>query len=105
MSKIEIFAAVITVVSIVLTAIENIWCWPTGIVSVVLYAWIFWAARFYANAVLQIVVFLPLIIYGWYEWRHGGKNDTELPVSRTPLWGWVTTALIGAGRRRSWHGG
>lgn len=96
MSSLEIFAAVITVISIVLTAVENIWCWPTGVVSVVLYAWIFWQARFYANAGLQIIVFLPLIIYGWYEWLHGGRNDTELKVSRTPLWGWVVTVLAGA---------
>ena len=95
MSGLETFAAVITIVSIVLTAYENIWCWPTGVVSVVLYAWIFWEARFYANAVLQIAVFLPLIIYGWYEWLHGGKNRTELKVSRTPWWGWAITLLIG----------
>jgi nicotinamide mononucleotide transporter len=95
MSSLEIFAALITIVSIVLTAVENIWCWPTGVVSVVLYAWVFWQARFYANAGLQIV-FLALIIYGWYEWLHGGKNETELQVSRTPLWGWVVTIVLGA---------
>src|SRR3954469_25684763 len=96
MSPLEIFAALITVVSIVLTAVENIWCWPTGVVSVVLYAWIFWEARFYANAGLQIVVFLPLILYGWYAWLHGGKKETELRVSRTTWWGWIVTILIGA---------
>jgi len=94
MSPLEIFAAVITVVSIVLTAVENIWCWPTGVVSVVLYAWIFWDARLYANAGLQ-VVYLVLIIYGWYAWLHGGKNHAELKVSRTPLRGWIVTILLG----------
>jgi len=94
MSGLEIFAALITVVSIVLTAVENIWCWPTGIVSVVLYGWIFWNARLYANAGLQ-GVYLVLIIYGWYQWLHGGKNHAQLKVSRTPLWGWVVTVLLG----------
>jgi nicotinamide mononucleotide transporter len=94
MSPLEVFAAVITIVSIVLTAVENIWCWPTGVVSVVLYAWIFWSARLYANAALQ-VVYLVLIVYGWYEWLHGGRNKTELQVSRTPAWGWIATLLLG----------
>jgi nicotinamide mononucleotide transporter len=94
MSALELFAAVITAISIWLTARENIWCWPTGIVSVVLYAWIFWQARLYANAGLQVVYF-ALILYGWYEWRHGGRDRGELRVSRTPLWGWIATLLLG----------
>lgn len=60
-----------------------------------LYAWIFWQARLYANAVLQ-VVYLVLIVYGWYEWLHGGARGGELPVSKTPLWGWVATIGVGA---------
>ncbi|HYM62012.1 MAG TPA: nicotinamide riboside transporter PnuC [Thermoanaerobaculia bacterium] len=94
MSPLEIFAAVITAYSVWLTARENIWCWPTGIVSVILYAWIFWQARLYANAGLQ-VLYLVLCFYGWYEWLHGGKNRGELDVSRMPLRGWIAT--IGAG--------
>jgi nicotinamide mononucleotide transporter len=94
MPPLELFAALITVISIWLTARENIWCWPTGVVSVVLYAWIFWSARLYANGALQ-VVYLVLIVYGWYEWLHGGANRSELRVSRTPLWGWAATILLG----------
>lgn len=95
MSLLEIFAAVITAYSVWLTARENIWCWPTGVVSVVLYGWIFWQARLYANAWLQ-VAYLFLIAYGWYQWLHGGKDHDELPVSRTPLAGWMVTLILGA---------
>jgi nicotinamide mononucleotide transporter len=91
----EIFAAAITAYSVWLTARENIWCWPTGIVSVVLYWWIFWQARLYANAWLQ-VLYLILIVYGWYEWLHGGKHHDALRVSRTPLRGWIATIALGA---------
>ena len=94
MSPLEVFAALITAFSVWLTVKENIWCWPTGVVSVVLYGWIFWQARLYANALLQ-AFYLVLIIYGWYEWLHGGKNHGRLGVSRTPLHGWVLTIVIG----------
>lgn len=95
MSGFELFAAVITLVSVWLTARENIWSWPTGIVSVILYGWIFWEARLYANALLQ-GLYLVLCIYGWYEWLHGGREHDELQVSRTPAWGWVVTVIAGA---------
>jgi len=90
----ELSAAIITLISIWLTARENIWCWPTGVVSVVMYFFIFWKARLYANAWLQ-AFYLILIAYGWYEWLHGGKHHDELQVSRTPMWGWVLTVTIG----------
>jgi len=93
MSPLEIFAALITVVSVWLTAKERLWCWPTGIVSVLLYAWIFWQAKLYANAALQLF-YLPVLIYGWLKWRRGATGGAELPVSRTPLIGWVATMSI-----------
>jgi len=93
-SPLELFAALITFYSIWLTARENIWCWPTGVVSVILYFFIFWQAKLYANAWLQ-AFYLVLIAYGWYEWLHGGKHHDELRVSRTPLRGWIFTIALG----------
>jgi nicotinamide mononucleotide transporter len=40
----EIFAVVFGLVSVLLTVRENIWCWPTGIVSVSLYVVVFYNA-------------------------------------------------------------
>ncbi len=94
MTAVEIFAAAITIASIVLATQENVWYYPTGIVSVLLYAWIFYDARFYAEAGLQLV-WLALMIYGWYEWLYGGKNKTELPVTRTPPRVWVIVVVAG----------
>ena len=51
--------------------------------SVALYAVVFWQERLYANTGLQVVYF-ALSVYGWYEWLHGGAGHTELRISRTP---------------------
>lgn len=94
----ELVAAVITLVSIWLATRENIWYYPTGIVALAMYTWLFFQAKLYAESVLQIVC-LVLMIYGWYEWLHGGAQRTELPVAKTPRWAWrngVIAGLIGS---------
>lgn len=90
----ELVAAVITIVSIWLATRENIWYYPTGIVALAMYTWLFFQAKLYAESVLQIVC-LVLMIYGWYEWLHGGAQKTELPVTKTPLWAWRNGVLAG----------
>ena len=94
MSLIEIVAAAITLWSIWLATKEHIWYWPTGIVSLVLYTWTFFQAKLYGETLLQIVC-LALMIYGWYEWLHGGTNRTELPVALTPKRAWPPLVSIG----------
>lgn len=94
MRLIEIVAAVITFWSIWLATKENIWYWPTGIVSLVLYTWTFYHAKLYGETLLQIIC-LVLMIYGWYVWLHGGKNRSELPVTRTPKRAWPGLMLTG----------
>lgn len=94
MSAFELFAAVITAWSIWLATRENIWYYPTGLVALVMYTWVYFNAKLYAESLLQVVC-LVLMIYGWYEWLHGGAHRTELPVSRTPRWAWISGATSG----------
>ena len=102
MKTIEIVAAVFGVVSVFLSVRQNIWSWPTAIVNVGLYILVFFQAKLYADTGLQ-VVYVVLNAYGWYHWLYGGKNRTELPVSRTSArlgallvgMGLAGTALIG----------
>ncbi|BAY21644.1 nicotinamide mononucleotide transporter PnuC [Calothrix sp. NIES-2100] len=96
MSQIEILAAIFGLISVWLTVTENIWCWPTGLVMVFLYIFIFYEARLYSDAILQ-VIYVFLQIYGWYAWLHGGKDRGELHVTRITrlgaiVWGGVAIA-------------
>ena len=78
---IEWVAAIAGAVSVYLSARENIWSWPTAIVNVSLYTFIFLKAGLYSDMGLQ-VVYLVLSIYGWYHWLRGGENRSTLHVSR-----------------------
>ncbi|HEY0372084.1 MAG TPA: nicotinamide riboside transporter PnuC [Thermoanaerobaculia bacterium] len=94
MSAFELVAAVITALSIWLATRENIWYYPTGLVALAMYTWVYFGAKLYAESVLQVICF-ALMVYGWYEWLHGGAHKTELPVTRTPRWAWMAGVAFG----------
>lgn len=81
MNPLEVVAALVGAVSVYLSVRQNIWSWPTAIVTVGLYIVVFFEAKLYADTGLQ-VVYVVINAYGWYHWLYGGKNRTELPVSR-----------------------
>ena len=74
-------AVLFGIVSVYLSVRENIWSWPTAIVNVTLYIFVFFRARLYADMALQFV-YIGISVYGWYEWLHGGRGKGELAVSR-----------------------
>jgi nicotinamide mononucleotide transporter len=79
----EVVASLFGVISVYLSARENIWSWPTALVNVLLSVPVYFAARLYADMGLQLV-YAALSLYEWYEWLYGGENRTELAVSRVP---------------------
>ena len=95
MTPLEIAAAVVTLLSVLLTVRQHIWCWPVGIAGVALYALLFWQEKLYADVGLQ-VVYVVLSFYGWYEWLYGGERRTELPATRATRRQLVLTTAIAA---------
>ena len=94
MQWIEWIAAIAGAVSVYLSAREKILSWPTAILNVSLYTFIFYESGLYSDMGLQ-VVYLILSIYGWYKWLHGGKHRTRLDVSYATPGIWATAAVSG----------
>lgn len=67
MSGLELFAAAIGVIAVWLTVKQNPWCWPIGLVMVVIYIWIFFDVKLYSDMLLQ-VIYAGLQVYGWLQW-------------------------------------
>jgi nicotinamide mononucleotide transporter len=84
MNPLETVAAAFGIISVYLSVRQNIWSWPTAIMNVGLYAFVFYHSRLYADMGLQ-VVYIIISIYGWYEWLYGGQGHTELKVSKTSV--------------------
>ena len=95
MISLELVAVVLTLLAVFLTARQVIWCWPLAMVSVTLYAVVFFQAKLYADMGLQALYF-GLAIYGWWAWLRGGEDHGELHVSLASNKTRVVLALIGA---------
>ena len=68
--------------SILLAGRNSIHTWWTGIIGCVLFGWVFFRARLYADVTLQ-GFFIVTSAVGWWTWRHGGDTQSsELPVRR-----------------------
>lgn len=90
-NPVELVAVAFGLTSVYLSAREHIVSWPTAMVNVAIFFVLFWKAKLYADAVLQLVYF-GLSVYGWYEWLFGGAQHSRLQVSRTSRTLWM--ALI-----------
>jgi nicotinamide mononucleotide transporter len=88
---IEWVAAIAGAVSVYLSARQKILSWPTAIVNVSLYTFVFYESGLYSDMGLQ-VVYLILSVYGWYQWLHGGAHRTALRVSRASARVWLISA-------------
>ena len=81
MSGLELFAAALGVIAVWLTVKQNPWCWPIGLVMVLLYSWIFFEVKLYSDMLLQ-VIYAALQLYGWWQWTRGGKAHYGRKVSQ-----------------------
>ena len=59
-----------------LAAKNNIYNWPIAIVSVIIYLFIFFDSKLYADMGLQ-VYFLIMNLYGWYFWNKNKNNEAH----------------------------
>jgi nicotinamide mononucleotide transporter len=81
MSGLELFAAALGVIAVWLTVKQNPWCWPIGLVMVLLYSWIFFEVKLYSDMLLQLI-YAALQLYGWWQWTRAGRTQHGREVSR-----------------------
>lgn len=84
MSWVELVGALISALAVWLTARRRPWCWPIGLVSVLIYAWIFIDAKLYSDALLQ-GAFAVMIVYGWVRWMQHLDDQGRVQLAPMPL--------------------
>ncbi|MCW5937221.1 MAG: nicotinamide riboside transporter PnuC [Fimbriimonadaceae bacterium] len=67
---------------IVLLVRQNVWNWAFAILSSLMYAYVFYEYKLFADSGLQFV-YVALSILGWYWWLKGGEQGEHLRVRRT----------------------
>lgn len=66
----------------------SVWNFPVGIANNLFFLLLFWSARLYADASLQ-VVYLALAAYGWWRWLRGGERHAGQLMGRAGRGTWV----------------
>ncbi|WP_369940325.1 nicotinamide riboside transporter PnuC [Xanthomonas medicagonis] len=95
MSPLELFAVLVNVLGVWLTARRVRWCWPVNVVAVLLYAWLFYQWKLYSDMLLQ-VVYVVLQVYGWWRWSQGRLDDGRVHVGPLPRREGALSLLAGA---------
>ena len=83
---IELLGAILGVIYVFFSIRQNILTWPVGLLSSILYVWIFFNSKLYADMGLQMY-YVFISIYGWYEWLKGNQDNAreKLEVNRLNL--------------------
>jgi nicotinamide mononucleotide transporter len=94
MNPLEYAAALLGLINVALVVRRTVWNYPFGIAMVALYFFVFYEARLYSDALLQIF-FLVVQLYGWRNWLQA-KNASggDIPVR-----------YLGARARLAWLAG
>ncbi len=60
---------------------ESVLAFPIGIVNVLIYVYIFFYAKLYANAGINGFFFI-MSLYGWYNWTRKDSNEDTIRITR-----------------------
>jgi nicotinamide mononucleotide transporter len=79
---IEVLATITGLIYLVYSVRGQILLWLFGLISSLLYVFVFYKAKIYALMCINLY-YVIISIYGWVHWSFPGKNNKkELPVSR-----------------------
>lgn len=96
MEPIEIAAVLLGLINVTLVVRRSIWNYPFGLAMVALYAWIFFGAKLYSDALLQLF-FIVVQFYGWWNWARSRARSGEVVVL-TLGWaeraGWAAACVV-----------
>jgi len=81
MTLLEISANIFILISVYLANRNSIHTWWTGIIATILFGFLFYEVKLYADVTLQIF-FTLTSIFGWWKWLRGGSRKQSLPISR-----------------------
>ena len=90
----ELAGAAIAALGIWLTTKRLLICWPVTLVSIFVYVLVFYRARLFSDALLQ-VFFIVFTLYGWWNWWHGVREEGEVRVAPLALRSFVMALALG----------
>lgn len=87
----EFLAFVFGIISVICAKKENIWVYPTGLISTVITVYLLYQAKYFGDMTMNFYYSI-MSIYGWYKWASKNK-EPDLKITRTS----TTEKIIGVG--------
>ena len=84
----EYIAVFFGIASVVLSRMENIWVYPTGIVNTTIYIYLSVIAGLYAEAGVNFY-YTVMSIIGWVLWARKSDGETVLHITRSSRREWL----------------
>jgi len=92
-SAIEWIAVITGILSVWFSLKENILVYPVGIISVLIYVYLAFNYKLYADMGVNAYYFL-MSVYGWYHWTDTNGDRDQIPVSLNTTKDHLITLLL-----------
>ena len=96
MSTLEMIATVLGVACVALVVVRSLWNYPFAIGSVALFTVVFFRARLYSDALLQLF-YVAINFYGWWSWSRSREQSGEVTVELLrprERWTWAIGCMV-----------
>lgn len=93
LTALEWIATVSGLVHVYLLTREKVVAWPFGVVTVALYAYIFFVSKLYSDAILHLA-YIFINGYGWYNWSKRQAETDLVKISRLDAKGTVFLVVV-----------
>lgn len=77
----EFVAFVFGILSVWFAKKENIWVYPTGIISTIITVYLLYQAQYFGDMTMN-VYYSAMSLYGWFCWKNN-KNEPNLQITQT----------------------
>ncbi|WP_298116705.1 nicotinamide riboside transporter PnuC [Flavobacterium sp.] len=77
----ELLAFIFGILSVYFAKKENIWVYPTGLISTIITVYLLYQAKYFGDMTMNFYYSI-MSIYGWYKWT-SSSNQPELEITRT----------------------
>lgn len=79
--SLEFVAFVFGILSVIFAKKENIWLYPTGLISTIITVYLLYQAKYFGDMTMNFY-YSMMSIYGWYKWTTK-KTEPNLLITRT----------------------
>lgn len=89
----ELVGTLAGLICVWLARTANITSWAFSIVCNLCLGFYYWGIDLPGQSLLNLIYFMPISVWGWYNWAFGGEQRSEKPITRMTAAGRVAMVL------------